>query len=165
MAFLLFKFVRRKIRENNAKKTISTTDDSHLIPETNPGHELNHRPHKNPDENTLAGIETPPESCIDSVSAEEAAQRKAEARRRTIRQWKLMIGLALPNFLASVDVTIVAPAIPLISSHFSMLNPTTLQRSGVLIQHSRPLFKQFQLDRRRLHFDIYHLRSSLWTTC
>ena len=29
------------------------------------------------------------------------------------------MGLILPNFLASVDVTIVAPAIPAISSHFS----------------------------------------------
>jgi MFS family permease len=48
-----------------------------------------------------------------------SAVEKAEARKRNIRQWKLLIGLLLPNFLASVDVTIVAPAIPLISSDFS----------------------------------------------
>jgi hypothetical protein len=54
------------------------------------------------------------------LTPEETAQQKAEARRRRIRQLKLMLGLVLPNFLAAMDVTIVAPAIPLISSHFGM---------------------------------------------
>jgi hypothetical protein len=65
-----------------------------------------------------------------ALTTEEVAQQEEERRRRNIRQWKLMIGLALPNFLASVDVTIVAPAIPLISSHFGMLH---------YLQHSYPI--------------------------
>ncbi|KAF2266771.1 MFS general substrate transporter [Lojkania enalia] len=47
------------------------------------------------------------------------ANEEREERERTIYRFKMMAGLILPNFLASVDVTIVAPALLLISSHFS----------------------------------------------
>ncbi|KAH8731040.1 major facilitator superfamily domain-containing protein [Phaeosphaeriaceae sp. PMI808] len=97
MAIYLYKLIRRKIRENHAKKTVPTTDDSHLVPEVAPSHAA-------------------------SVSAKEDSKQKEETRRRRAHQWKLMLGLALPNFLAAVDVTIVAPAIPLISSHFNHLS-------------------------------------------
>lgn len=36
-----------------------------------------------------------------------------------IYRWKLIGGLLVPFFLASVDLTIVAAALPFIASHFS----------------------------------------------
>jgi hypothetical protein len=65
-------------------------------------------------------IPTTNDSHLVPEPAEETARQKAEARQRNIRQLKLMLGLVLPNFLAAMDVTIVAPAIPLISSYFGM---------------------------------------------
>jgi hypothetical protein len=130
MAFLLLKFIRRKIRENEAKNAIPSTKDSelvesYLVPEVMPGHSQE----QSPIEHGTTGNTTANQSHVEAFSAEEAARDEEEARRRNIRQWKLMLGLALPNFLASVDVTIVAPAIPLISSHFSMsLETASLQK-------------------------------------
>jgi uncharacterized membrane protein len=124
MAFYLYKFIRRKIRENEAKKAVPTTDDFHLLPEITPVQGRQQISHQNP-QNGAIGIEAPRHSYVHQISAEEMADQKAEARKRNIRQMKLMLGLALPNFLASIDVTIVAPAIPIISSHFSMMNSTT----------------------------------------
>lgn len=113
MAYMLFKFVRRKIRERKAAERLPTADDSHLVPETTLGQEQHEMQ------------QTSQYECGSnnhkSLNADEAALQKEERRKRNIRQLKLMIGLALPNFLASIDVTIVAPAIPLISSHFGML--------------------------------------------
>lgn len=116
MAIYLFRLIRGKLREHKAQKAVPTTDDTHLVPE----HGSKERQQK-----THGGSNstTSTRKHVDPVTTEEGARNKGEARRRTIRQWKLMLGLALPNFLAAVDVTIVAPAIPLISSHFGMPTP------------------------------------------
>jgi hypothetical protein len=122
MAYFLFKFVRRKLRENEAKKAIPTTNESHLVPDVAPGHQTDQQLHTQQYEQNTVGAASSSQSHVDPVDPEEAARHKAESRQRNIRQFKLMLGLALPNFLASIDVTIVAPAIPLISSHFSRSN-------------------------------------------
>ncbi|KAF1943232.1 MFS general substrate transporter [Clathrospora elynae] len=113
MAYYLFKLVRRKLREREVQQAIPTTDDSHLLPE----HELQKTPnqqnHGHLVDSTSVGGQ------INFLTPEEAAQQKAEVRQRNIHQWKRIIGLVLPNFLAAVDMTIVAPGIPLISSHFN----------------------------------------------
>lgn len=115
MAFLLYKYIRGKLREREAQKAIPTTNDSSLAPDYTPEHELR-GDLNNP---THASARDSTGSHFNSLTPEEAAQQKTEARRNNIRQWKLLLGLVLPNFLAAMDVTIVAPAIPLISSHFS----------------------------------------------
>lgn len=127
MAFLLFKFVRSKIRESKAQDAVPNTKDpefveSYLVPGVAPSQpQQQHQAiHELQPQGGINGSTTPAESHVEAFNSEEASRHKEEARRRNIRQWKLMLGLALPNFLASVDVTIVAPAIPLISSHFSM---------------------------------------------
>lgn len=45
---------------------------------------------------------------------------KKEKHNARVYRWKLIAGLLLPYFLASVDLTIVAAALPFIASHFSM---------------------------------------------
>ncbi|KAI4625232.1 uncharacterized protein J4E87_005078 [Alternaria ethzedia] len=120
MAIYLFKLIRRKLREREAQKHVPTTDDSHLVPEPAPGQELQDLStghHHGPSQDATG-------SHINFLIPEETARQKAEARQRNIRQWKLMLGLVLPNFLAAMDVTIVAPAIPLISTHFDQLSGT-----------------------------------------
>lgn len=112
MAIWLFKKTRGAIREHQAKKAVPTTDDSHLVPEEPTSH------------TQYSTNGTEPSSPRVSHNGKEnerlSAVEKAEARQQNIRQWKLLFGLLLPNFLAAVDVTIVAPAIPLISSDFSI---------------------------------------------
>lgn len=45
----------------------------------------------------------------------------AEKHRMRVYRWKLIIGLLAPYLLASLDLTVVATALPFIASHFSEL--------------------------------------------
>jgi hypothetical protein len=119
MAFWLFKQVRGALREHKAKKAVPTTDDSYSVLETNPSH----LQHKRLDSQNGIELSSPRASNSLIDRSHENAQQKEEAHQRNMQQWKLLIGLVLPNFLAAVDVTIVAPAIPLISSEFGSLHP------------------------------------------
>lgn len=115
MAIWLYRQARGAIREHKAKKAVPTTEDSHLVPETS----AFQNQHKRNDSDNGIELNSPRASYSMTERSRENAQAKEEARRRNTQQWKLLIGLILPNFLAAVDVTIVAPAIPLISSDFS----------------------------------------------
>ncbi|KAL4783760.1 major facilitator superfamily domain-containing protein [Aspergillus varians] len=48
-------------------------------------------------------------------------QFKAEQRRRRLYRWKLIGSLFMPYLLATIDLTIVATAVPFIASHFDQL--------------------------------------------
>jgi hypothetical protein len=126
MAFLLVRFIRRKYAENKAKTAPSTNDESHLMPEATQGESKYEMTNSIQNGHEAGNRHSATSGNFNSLTAEEAARQKEESRKRNIHQWKLLLGLALPNFLASVDVTIVAPAIPLISSHFSMLPHTII---------------------------------------
>lgn len=113
MAYLLFKYLRRKYKERQATKTV---DDSHLVPEPTSGQE--HKPERLEGLNVEDTQDTPAPTRT-TINEEENARIKEETARRRRYRWKMIIGLILPNFLSAVDVTIVAPAVPEISSHFS----------------------------------------------
>lgn len=117
MAIWLYRQARGAIREHHAKKAVPTTEHLHLVPEAAPSHKQHNR------YDSKNGIKLGSLRASQSLTEHrmESAQEKEETRRRNIQQWKLLSGLILPNFLAAVDVTIVAPAIPLISSDFSLL--------------------------------------------
>lgn len=73
------------------------------------------------DEKTQAEVEPTDHSRssnpdIKSGKCQECAREKRAARGH---RWKLIIGLMPAYFLASLDVTIVATALPFIASHFS----------------------------------------------
>lgn len=114
MAVFLFKYIRRKLREREAQEAVPTTDNAHLVPEYTSAHEfqdgVNYYNHTSFQDSTG--------SHVNFLTPEEAAWQRSQDRKNKIRQWKLLLGLVLPNFLAATDVTIVAPVIPLISSHF-----------------------------------------------
>ncbi|KAH7414323.1 hypothetical protein DE146DRAFT_601008 [Phaeosphaeria sp. MPI-PUGE-AT-0046c] len=78
MAFMLYRFIRRKIKERKATEAVSTTDGSHLVPDFEPGQEqhemLQHSKHDQTTNNHK------------SLNTEEAAQQKEERRKRNIRQ-------------------------------------------------------------------------------
>ncbi|KAF2632210.1 MFS general substrate transporter [Macroventuria anomochaeta] len=118
MAIWLYRQARGAIREHQAKKVVPTTEDSHLVPETTPSHKT----HERYDSENGIELGSPRASDSPTKHSKENVQEKEETRQRNIQQWKLLIGLILPNFLAGVDVTIVAPAIPLISSDFNRLS-------------------------------------------
>ncbi|KAF1970239.1 MFS general substrate transporter [Bimuria novae-zelandiae CBS 107.79] len=124
MAYLLFKYIRRKVRETKANKEgFSTGDESHLTPDV----ARTHTKTQSENHELLAYPGTPTasphltQSQLKDTKIEHERLRREE-REANIRRWKLIVGLILPNFLASVDVTIVAPAIPTISSHFNHLS-------------------------------------------
>ncbi|KAF2798649.1 MFS general substrate transporter [Melanomma pulvis-pyrius CBS 109.77] len=124
MAILLFRYIRGKVREKKAAKA-ATADESHLVPEIAPRQEAT--PHASDSRIDGQANAIPPQSPeattkASAVNATENARIAAEASQRRKRRWKLILGLILPNFLAAVDVTIVAPAIPIISSHFNHLS-------------------------------------------
>lgn len=116
MAFWLYRQARGAIREYQAKKIVPTTDESHLIPETVPAYGQ----HKSVDNQNNIELASPRASHSLIEHPKENSKEKEEAHQQNIQR-KLLLGLVLPNFLAAVDVTIVAPAIPLISSDFSSL--------------------------------------------
>jgi hypothetical protein len=121
MAYMLYKYIRRKIKENNDKKAAhNITDESHLTPEFSPVG----APNPEPQETFLPGegshlVQPRLEEPNPAKRIEKSRNSDDEARRMRAYRWRMILGLILPNFLASVDVTIVAPAIPTISSHFS----------------------------------------------
>ncbi|PGH19189.1 hypothetical protein AJ80_04160 [Polytolypa hystricis UAMH7299] len=66
----------------------------------------------------LGSPEHPPpsEQLLGKAHCPKCKKEKHDAR---VYRWKLIVGLLLPYFLASVDVTIVATALPFIASHFN----------------------------------------------
>ncbi|ORY13697.1 major facilitator superfamily domain-containing protein [Clohesyomyces aquaticus] len=121
MAFLLYKYIKRRINE---KKSPTSADD-HLVPEIALGPvqtpnglsaESLHVTGANEHENVATTNKTP------TPPAEEIARIKEEASRIRKYRWKMIAGLFIPTFLATIDFTIVAPAVPIISSHFNRLS-------------------------------------------
>jgi hypothetical protein len=121
MAYMLYKYIRRRVKERKAQTaSFSTADQVHLSPYASPPSTANEN------NGALTASEAPLADQSSGITKLQAAKNtvenertRQEARNLTRRRWKLIVGLVLPNFLAAVDVTIVAPAITTISSHFS----------------------------------------------
>lgn len=70
-----------------------------------------------------------PDGALASDDSQRALHEKpspeaqVEKRRVRIYRWKLIGSLFLPYLLASIDLTIVATAVPFIASHFGMYSP------------------------------------------
>ncbi|KAF2704485.1 MFS general substrate transporter [Pleomassaria siparia CBS 279.74] len=96
-----------KYREKKAATAARTTAEGPLVPEIFP--EQGRKPRID-DEATATSTE------------EENARITVTASQTRKRRLKLILGLILPNFLAAMDMTIVAPAVPVISSHFHQLS-------------------------------------------
>ncbi|KAF2691164.1 MFS general substrate transporter [Lentithecium fluviatile CBS 122367] len=120
MAYMLFKYIRRKVKESGRKEAaLNITDNSHLTPE------FHHGAPEPEEHESLPGNatqHTPTEKPISAESHHDSRKLNDEARKMRAYRWRMILGLILPSFLASVDVTIVAPAIPTISSHFNHLS-------------------------------------------
>jgi hypothetical protein len=115
MAYMLFKYARKKYNERQDR----TTDDIHLVPDVIP--KQGKPSQTSPQVDGQKAVNSLPRQSY--FSSEGDVGMRAEASKRRKRRWKMILGLLLPNFLAAVDVTIVAPAVPIISSHFSEKTP------------------------------------------
>jgi hypothetical protein len=135
MAIWLYRQARGAFREYQAKKAVTTADDSCLVPETI-SYVQNQRP-SSANHIELGSLRASHSLIQDS---KKSAQEDEDTRQRNIQQWRLFLGLVLPNFLAAVDVTIVAPAIPLISSDFSV-SSSSCQYIPLLIMFFRPFIR------------------------
>jgi hypothetical protein len=51
-------------------------------------------------------------------SSSHCPQCKADKKQAKIYRWKVIISLLIPNVMASMDLTIIATALPTIASHF-----------------------------------------------
>lgn len=161
MAYMLFKYIRRRVRENKERReALVITDDSHLVPEANPGSRQEHErgPHSS---NGHVTNHMNSSDFNSHLTKEEHQRLKQEQKELAMRRWKLIIGLILPNFLASIDVTIVAPATNEISTHFSKFSHFMLHGMSMYSQLivARSNERKFQLARRRLHSHVYYIRA------
>lgn len=164
MAYMLYKYIRRRVQESKAKKeSFSTVDNIHLSPYAS-SPSIANGPRAD-----LAASGAAPTQQSSEITKQHATEDtvenerlRQEARRLTIRRWKLMAALVLPNFLAAIDVTIVAPAIPTISSHFSTLSIYT---RSTPVDKSRQTEWKLQLDRSGVYAHVHHLRSSVRSAC
>ena len=75
---------------------------------------------------------------------------KIETRRDTIYKWKVLVALVIPNIMASMDMTIIATALPTIASHFGMCT-VLCHKASSLLTGLRSCARAIQLDRDRLH--------------
>ncbi|KAL2864021.1 putative MFS multidrug transporter [Aspergillus lucknowensis] len=71
------------------------------------------------DASALLASDPGPAAQEKTASSPEIA---AEKRRRRVYRWKLIGSLFLPYMLATIDLTIVATAVPFIASHFNELD-------------------------------------------
>jgi hypothetical protein len=69
--------------------------------------EFNIKAHKQPD--------------LKGHGSKQCPQCRAEEKRATIYRWKVLVSLLVPNIMASMDLTIIATALPTIASHFGEL--------------------------------------------
>ena len=99
-------------------------------------------------------------------AASEASHRnatQAEKKRRRVYRWKLILALLLPNFLAAVDITIVAPALPTIASTFSMIVATS--ERATTKPFCRQASRRVELDRHGIHPHVHIIHPRVWTAC
>ena len=103
--------------------------------------------HPSPAEQLQSRNSPPPQSLSETVEG-KCAECKKEKHDRRIYRWKLLGGLCLPYLLASLDLTIVATAVPFIASDFSMLQPLLSIYLPIIIierQHpNSPICRQIQ---------------------
>ncbi|KAL4875869.1 major facilitator superfamily domain-containing protein [Aspergillus karnatakaensis] len=110
MAIYLYRKIKAS-REAKRQSDLIPLENHHSSPferdenNNNNSLSLNDVTHRNPSEKQ-------------GVSPEE----QAEKQRRRAYRWKLILSLFMPYFLASIDLTIVATAVPFIASHFDELD-------------------------------------------
>lgn len=126
MAYMFYKYIRRRVKESKAKKAAhDIADESHLTPEFRPVPASQTEKNETLPHDGTSDTPPRPQDQPPAQSKQESERYNEEQRKLRAYRWRMILGLILPNFLAAVDVTIVAPAIPAISSHFSMpLCPT-----------------------------------------
>jgi hypothetical protein len=156
MAYYLYKYLKRKREE----KKSGIVDDSHLNPELAQRHGQARLVSLDREEITTGA---PKHTVAAPLTTEENARIKEEGAKRRRYRWRMILGLLLPNFLAAVDLTIVAPAVPVISTHFSMFTFKLL--SCLIFNSVRSTWWKFQLDRLRVYTNLYDLCPHFRTDC
>lgn len=90
-----------------------------------------------------------------------------QCRHDRIYRWKLICGLTLPYILSTLDLTIVATAVPSIASHFRAFPPPPHSPNTDLhkvLTVSRQIRRTY-LDRHRVHSYIDNIHPDLRTAC
>lgn len=58
---------------------------------------------------------------VEEHGSKQCPECRAEKKRAKIYRWKVLVSLLIPNIMASMDLTIIATALPTIASHFCEL--------------------------------------------
>ncbi|KAL2785577.1 major facilitator superfamily domain-containing protein [Aspergillus keveii] len=110
MAYYLYKKIKAS-RAAKAQSDLIPLASRHSSPLERTSQQPDGRPLTVNDPSLLTTEKTPP-----------SPELEAEKRRRRIYRWKLIASLFLPYMLATIDLTIVATAVPFIASHFNELD-------------------------------------------
>jgi hypothetical protein len=114
MAYYLYKKIKAS-KAAKAQSDLIPLYSRHSSPFERTSQQQDGRPLTLNDPSLLTTEKTPPSPELED-----------EKRRRRIYRWKLIASLFLPYMLATIDLTIVATAVPFIASHFSSSAPTLL---------------------------------------
>lgn len=90
-----------------------------------------------------------------------------QRRHDRIYRWKLICGLTLPYILSTLDLTIVATAVPIIASHFSTFPIPYIPSLNTHFRNTDPYrqIRRTQLDRHRVHTHLDNIHPYLRTAC
>ena len=154
----------RKARRNRNAQSLNTQSNAARPAKQDPPcqHQLAHTDNVNDD-----GVpaETNPGLAHQQVRVEQRGSKhcpecRAEKKRTRIYAWKIVIALLIPNIMASMDMTIIATALPTIASRFCKSDLTMVGQS--------PLANCFtsradtaQLDRHSVHAGVNVVDSPL----
>jgi hypothetical protein len=117
MCIYLFFRLRKARRNRNARRVHSQPDESRQAKhEPLCEHQLADAGKTNEDgvlDSTNPGLER-----VEQRGSKHCPECIAAKRRASVYRWKVLLTLVMPNIMASMDLTIIATALPTIASHF-----------------------------------------------
>lgn len=131
MAYLLYKYINKSLKERKARKANAPADgfenigEDQQAPASVAGRLANSNPAETPENGSpqLRMVDEKQGSNVNSTSTEPKksvdTRTKEEKKAQRIYRLKLVVGLFLPFSVQALETTIIAGALPFIASDFS----------------------------------------------
>jgi hypothetical protein len=112
--------------------------------------------------NERTSLKTEDQSILPQSASQDGPCHLCQQQRRhdRIYRWKLICGLTLPFILSTLDLTIVATAVPTIASHFSTSFRSPIHFHRVPTDVYRQI-RPTQLDRHSIHTNLNNIHPHL----
>ncbi len=156
--YLFYQF--RKRRNRNGRSTSSRSKEPSQAKQAPPcEHQIAAASHLGPD-GILGGFDYQ-QLPAGQRGSKYCPECIIEKRRATIYKWKVIVALVVPNIMASMDMTILATALPTIASHFCKYILLSQKALSSLIDHCSRT-SAVQLDRDCVHPGVNFVNPAVW---